>query len=47
MKTTLEKRDGKMVATLIGAKMIIRNQPTDSYCRCDAQTPMCKRWKLS
>ena len=27
--------------------MIIRNQPTGSYCRCDAQTPMCKRWKLS
>jgi hypothetical protein len=27
--------------------MIIRNQPTCFYCRCDVQTPMCKRWKLS
>ena len=27
--------------------MIIRNQQRDFYCKCDAQTPMCKRRKLS
>ena len=27
--------------------MIIRNQPIGFYCKCDAQTPMCKRRKLS
>ena len=27
--------------------LIIRNQPTGFYCRCDAQNPMCRRRKLS
>ena len=44
-KRLLKVPEDKLVDYKI--KMIIRNQPTCFYCRCDVQTPMCKRWKLS
>ena len=46
-KDDKKKNKKKIRARISFGFMIIRNQPTGFYCRCDAQNPMCRRRKLS